>query len=90
MGDARSAECLIKQNIRQRFELEKSVLLLAKIYFYQSKINELDRHVRYWQVNIDLSITVREKLSLYTNLILVHRRALPSPSSVAKLDIFDV
>ena len=30
MGDARSAECLIKQNIKQSFELEKSVSIAGK------------------------------------------------------------
>jgi tetratricopeptide (TPR) repeat protein len=90
LGDARSAECLIKQNIKHNFELEKSVLLLAKIYFYQSKIDELDKHVQCWQMHIDLSHEVKEKLKLYTNLVLVHRRALPSPTPVAKPDIFDL
>jgi tetratricopeptide (TPR) repeat protein len=89
LGDARSAECLVKQNIEQGFELENSVLLLAKVYFYQNKIDELDKHVQFWQVNIDLSLAVKDKLSLYTNLVLVHRRALPSPSTIKHSKMFE-
>jgi tetratricopeptide (TPR) repeat protein len=89
IGDARSAECLVKQNIAQGFELENSVLLLAKVYFYQNKITQLDKHVLMWQNNIDLSTNAKEKLALYSNLILVHRRALPPTTRIAKPDIFD-
>ena len=90
IGNARSAECLIIQNIEKNFEVEKNVLLLAKVYFYQNKIDELDDFVLCWQNSIDLSLDVKKKLLLYTNLILVHRRALPSPTPEAKPDIFDL
>lgn len=88
-GDARSAECLVEQNIQQGFDLENSVLLLAQIYFYQNKINQLDEFVQSWQNHIDLSVAVREKLKLYTTLILVHRRALPSPTLADQPKVFN-
>ncbi|TDF42074.1 tetratricopeptide repeat protein [Alteromonadaceae bacterium M269] len=90
LGDIHSAEGLLSQTIEQRFELEKSVLLLAKVYFYQNKIDDLERHVRLWENNMDLSKPIREKLSLYNTLIRVNRRALPSPEKVSPPDIFDL